>query len=113
MKVYFDFRDWWIGYYKGDSHHYVCLLPTLVIRWDRKIDKSEYGIGQFLNVPIRATTAIPPNKAYMIPSGFNTKPIYDEMAKINDGKYEILLINPKVIQELKKIQSWKWKEPGA
>ena len=36
VKVYFDFNDWWIGYYRGDSHHYVCLIPTLVIRWNRK-----------------------------------------------------------------------------
>lgn len=33
--IYFDFRDWWVGYYRGDTHHYVCLLPTLVLRWDR------------------------------------------------------------------------------
>src|SRR5687768_7016873 len=30
-KVYFDFNDWWIGYYRGPNHHYVCLLPTVVI----------------------------------------------------------------------------------
>jgi hypothetical protein len=36
VKIYFDFNDWWIGYYRGDGHHYVCPLPTLVIRWRRK-----------------------------------------------------------------------------
>lgn len=36
MSVYFDFRDWWIGYYRGSRDHYVCLLPTLVIRWPRR-----------------------------------------------------------------------------
>lgn len=36
MKVYFEPRDWWIGYYRGDSHHYVCPVPTLVIRWARR-----------------------------------------------------------------------------
>lgn len=36
VKIYFDFRDWWIGYYRSDANHYVCLLPTLVIRWRRK-----------------------------------------------------------------------------
>lgn len=35
VKVYLDLRDWWIGYYRGDTHHYVCVLPTLVIRWSR------------------------------------------------------------------------------
>jgi hypothetical protein len=35
MKVYFDFNDWWIGYYRGPNHHYVCPLPTVVIRWPR------------------------------------------------------------------------------
>lgn len=33
--VYIDRRDWWVGYYRGDSHHYVCPLPTVVIRWAR------------------------------------------------------------------------------
>lgn len=36
MKVYIEPRDWWVGYYRGDEHHYVCPLPTVVIRWDRK-----------------------------------------------------------------------------
>lgn len=36
VKVYIDRRDWWIGYYRGDTHHYVCPLPTLVIRWARR-----------------------------------------------------------------------------
>ena len=36
MKVYFDLHDWWVGYYRGDEHHYVCPLPTLVIRWTRR-----------------------------------------------------------------------------
>lgn len=36
MKVYFDFHDWWVGYYRGDTHHYVCPFPTLVVRWRRK-----------------------------------------------------------------------------
>jgi len=36
VSVYFDFRDWWIGYYRGPNHHYVCILPTVVIRWARK-----------------------------------------------------------------------------
>ena len=34
---YFDLNDWWIGYYRGDRHHYVCPLPTLVIRWRRAL----------------------------------------------------------------------------
>jgi hypothetical protein len=35
-RVYFDFRDWWIGYYRGPNHHYVCPLPCLVVRWPRR-----------------------------------------------------------------------------
>lgn len=35
MKIYLDRNDWWIGYYRGDTHHYVCILPTVVIRWSR------------------------------------------------------------------------------
>lgn len=29
MGVYIDTADWWIGYYRGPNHHYVCPLPTL------------------------------------------------------------------------------------
>lgn len=35
MKIYIDTNDWWIGYYRGDTHHYACPLPCLVIRWNR------------------------------------------------------------------------------
>jgi hypothetical protein len=35
VKVYREPRDWWVGYYRGDTHHYVCVLPTIVIRWSR------------------------------------------------------------------------------
>lgn len=34
--VYIDPDDWWIGYYRGKDHRYVCPLPTLVIRWRRR-----------------------------------------------------------------------------
>lgn len=37
MKVYFDFNDWWIGYYRGPNHHYVCPIPTVVLRWKRRV----------------------------------------------------------------------------
>lgn len=39
MKVYFDFNDWWIGYYRGSNYHFICPLPTLVIRWPRNAPK--------------------------------------------------------------------------
>lgn len=35
-SVYVDTADWWIGYYRGDRHHYVCLLPCIVISWPRR-----------------------------------------------------------------------------
>lgn len=36
MKVYIEPRDWWIGYYRGPNHHYVCPIPCVVIRWPHK-----------------------------------------------------------------------------
>jgi hypothetical protein len=36
VNVYIEPRDWWIGYYRGDGYHYVCPLPTVVIRWRRR-----------------------------------------------------------------------------
>ena len=35
-SVYLDKNDWWIGYYRGDRCHYVCLIPCVVIRWKRR-----------------------------------------------------------------------------
>lgn len=40
VRVYFDFNDWWVGYYRGPNHHYICLLPTLVIRVMNKRERS-------------------------------------------------------------------------
>lgn len=37
MKLYIDTNDWWVGYYRGDTHHYACPLPTVVVRWDRRL----------------------------------------------------------------------------
>ena len=34
--IYIDTADWWIGYYRGPTHHSVCPLPTLVLRWQRR-----------------------------------------------------------------------------
>lgn len=42
MKVYIDPKDWWVGYYCGDTHHYVCPLPTVVIRWKRREVSDDY-----------------------------------------------------------------------
>lgn len=36
VRVYIEPRDWWVGYYRGDTHHYVCPLPCVVIRWKRR-----------------------------------------------------------------------------
>lgn len=36
FTIYRDPHDWWIGYYRGDSNHYVCLIPSVVIRWARR-----------------------------------------------------------------------------
>lgn len=35
VSVYHDPDDWWVGYYRGSQHHFVCPLPTIVIRWPR------------------------------------------------------------------------------
>lgn len=46
MKLYFDFNDWWVGYYRSGSYHYVCPFPTLVIRWPRRFRANDDG-GRF------------------------------------------------------------------
>jgi hypothetical protein len=37
-------HDWfpkWIGYYRGPNHHYVCPVPSVVIRWRRRVKSLE------------------------------------------------------------------------
>lgn len=36
IDVYRDRNDWWIGYYRGSHYHFVCPIPTLVIKWVRR-----------------------------------------------------------------------------
>lgn len=36
VRILTEPRDAWIGYYRGDTHHYVCPLPCVVIRWPRR-----------------------------------------------------------------------------
>ena len=36
VRLYVDRSDCWVGWYRGEESHYVCLLPCLVIRIDRK-----------------------------------------------------------------------------
>ena len=55
MKVYFDFRDWWVGYYRGDTHHYVCPLPTLVIQ-----TVQNFLQGRILTAASQNQFALPP-----------------------------------------------------
>jgi hypothetical protein len=35
LRVYFEWRDAWVGGYIGKDAVYVCPLPFLVIRWRR------------------------------------------------------------------------------
>jgi hypothetical protein len=39
MMVYLDLRRWWIGYECGNTHHYVCVIPALVVRWPRRLKR--------------------------------------------------------------------------
>jgi hypothetical protein len=35
VEVYHDPDDWWVGYYRGDRHHYVGFL-MVGVRWPRR-----------------------------------------------------------------------------
>lgn len=41
MTIKFEPRDVWIGWYwdrrNDGTHHYVCIVPTLVIHWVRPV----------------------------------------------------------------------------
>lgn len=58
-RVYIDWRDWWIGYYRGPADHYVCPLPCLVVRWPRRTGRVYRLLGAaFAIVAIAYTVAI-------------------------------------------------------
>ena len=36
LAIYWDRADWWVGCYRGRGHLYVCPIPCLVFRWERR-----------------------------------------------------------------------------
>jgi hypothetical protein len=65
------------------------------------------------------TDSIPHDTAYLIPSGFDPDALRQMI--INQKNFKTpygevdqkILLNPRALEEIKKVQSWKWKEPGA
>ena len=43
LRVYFEPRDAWIGAYVAPKAVYVCPLPFLVIRWERRATETTPG----------------------------------------------------------------------
>jgi hypothetical protein len=41
VRIYVDTDDWWIGWYRGTEHHYVCVVPAVVIRWSRNTREAD------------------------------------------------------------------------
>lgn len=39
MRLYIEPRDAWVGYYRGETNHYVCVLPCIVFKWRRRVRK--------------------------------------------------------------------------
>lgn len=39
LEVYVDWRDWWVGVYRGPDATYICPLPCVVIRV-AKVDRT-------------------------------------------------------------------------
>lgn len=67
IKIYFDSRDWWVGYYRGDTHHYICPLPTLVIRWPRsgRVLQQQYKDSSIPALDVILDSKLPPGTAYI------------------------------------------------
>lgn len=49
IKVYFDFNNWGVGYYRGSNYHFICVLPTLVIRIPNKNERTFYPYNRLFN----------------------------------------------------------------
>jgi hypothetical protein len=37
IYVYREPADKWVGLYSTETHRYLCLLPTIVIKWSRRM----------------------------------------------------------------------------
>lgn len=78
MKVYFEPRDLWVGYYRSDDYHYICVIPTLVLRWRRKISADMEDLGLLIAEATIITAA----------SAYNDDSIPDLNDKEVSMKYE-------------------------
>lgn len=48
MRIYFDFREWRIGYYRGITYHRISILP-IIIGWDSKLKSKGVSIDSKFN----------------------------------------------------------------
>jgi hypothetical protein len=46
--VHVNWNDWWIGYFRGDTRHYVCLVPCVVICWKRRRYANAEHVRQYV-----------------------------------------------------------------
>jgi hypothetical protein len=100
MKVYFDFNDWWIGYYRGDNHHYVCPLPTLVISWNRRKKTYPPVLDNIMGMPVQYSDNVIPGYLYFVSAG--GKPT---LTRIGDSLYDVPshLLDPSRFAKFNKI----------
>ena len=99
MKIYLDFRDWWIGYYRSSNHHYICPLPTVVIRWKRtiKVKKSDVCMdpGVFTGINYMVQASCLPDKAYFVPNPHPMDNLLKTMDRLSGlGPPSTLYIHP-------------------
>lgn len=111
LRVYLDFRDWWIGYYRGDDHHYFCPFFTVVIRWNRKSKinpKTDYGLFQF---PIIESSAVPDNKIYVLSDPAATAEMLEKIKSYQKEKTQgftriadkYFAVNPELLDRLEEL----------
>jgi hypothetical protein len=59
VRVYIDTADWWIGLYRGPNHYYLCLLPCVVIRWERyRVSRLDIALAAALERGIKHDDAM-------------------------------------------------------
>lgn len=55
LSIYIDTHDWWVGYYRGENYHFICPLPTLVVRIAKTTSEPVVLVPEVMTYAVRDT----------------------------------------------------------
>lgn len=55
IKVYWDFRDWWVGVFFDTYYLYICIIPCLVLRIRRRYRDEDIRMCRLIDLSMKMT----------------------------------------------------------